>query len=287
MQQISSFRVTRAAALSLLFTLAAAFEPVRAQVVSPTDPEFDLAGRFTTDGPDNIPQNVDDTVSSPLASVNISGVGYISGGDIFLPGPVPGYPFSPVFRVGVPSDETGANYSFVFDAGPGVVTDPFSGPSDTSVITQYSFGTLNIFRVPSAPGVLTNNNFGSGTPANRATFTDGSLYLSMNITSLTFSQNPVAGTGTLAGAVAFTGGELFFGYLSATGQLTGTFNTSVSIFDPNTFQSLGTYDYITRDGRADVGATTAAAAPEPATLALLAAGLLPVVSAVIRRRREE
>jgi len=251
----------------------------QAQTISTPAGEITFSGLFTTDGPDNIPQTVDDILGTALATVNVSGVGYLTGGAFFAPGPVPGYPFSPTFRSGVANDERGANYTFVFDAGPGVITDPFSGVGDPSVVTEYSVGTISMYRVPDAPGVTTNNTFGTGTPADRATFADGTLYLSMSIPFLRSTFDPRFGQGSVSGTVLFTGGELFTSFLSPNGITGGSVNAQTNLFNPNTATSAGTYDF-QADGRVDVSVPI----PESGTLALAGMGLLPLAGAAFRKR---
>jgi len=260
-------------AASLLAALPAV---AAAQTISTTAGEFTFSGLFTTDGPDNIPQTADDVLGAPLATTNISGVGYLTGGAL-LAGPVPGFPFSPTYRTGIANDERGANYTFVFDAGPGVITDPFTGVGDPSVVTEYSVGTLNIFRVADAPGTQTNNTFGTGTPADRATFADGTLFLSMNITFLRSTFDPRFGQGSVQGNVAFTGGEIF-AYLVSQNATSGTVQAVTNLFNPNTVASAGTYDFAA-DGRID-----AAVVPEPSTYLLMGTGLLGLAGFARRRR---
>jgi len=251
----------------------------QAQTISTTAGEFTFSGLFTTDGPDNIPQTADDVLGAPLATQNISGVGYLTGGAIFGPGPVPGFPQSPVFRTGVANDQRGANYTFVFDAGPGVITDTFTGAGDPSVVTEYSVGTLNIYRVADAPGVTTNNTFGTGTAGDRATFADGTLFLSATLPFLRSAFDPRFGQGSISGVINFTGGELYTSYLLPTNQTTGTISSQTNLFNPNTTTAAGTYDFAA-DGRIDVNLI-----PEPSTLTLVGMGLLPLAGAVIRKRR--
>lgn len=250
----------------------------QAQTISTSAGEFTFSGLFTTDGPDNVPQTADDFLGAPLATVNVSGVGYLTGGAIFGPGPVPGFPLSPTFRAGVANDERGANYTFVFDAGPGVIVDPFTGVGDPSVVTEYTTGTISIFRVPDAPGVTTNNTFGTGTPANRATFADGTLFLSMSIPFLRSTFDPRFGQGSVSGSVVFTGGELFTSFLVPFGiPLAGTVNAQTNLFNPNTPANPGgPYDF-QADGRIDI-------IPESGTLALAGVALLPLAGAAFRKR---
>lgn len=260
------------AATGLLAVLASG---ASAQTISTTSGEMTFSGLFTTDGPDGIPNTADDALGAPLATTNISGVGYINGGALFGPGPVPGFPFSPVFRSGVANDERGANYTFEFRAGPGTITDPFTGPSDNAVVTDYTSGILNIYRVADAPGVTTNNTFGTGTTANRATFTDGTLFLSSNVTFLRSNFNPAAGLGSVGlGQLTFTGGELYTQFFQPRNITGGTFTANTAVYSTTNT----TYDFAA-DGRID-----ASVVPEPSTNLLLAAGLVPLV-AILRRRR--
>jgi hypothetical protein len=263
--------------------LAALASGASAQTISLPSGEITFSGLFTTNGPDGIPNTADDVLGAPLATQNISGVGYLTGGAFFSPGPVPGYPLSPIYRIGVANDERGANYTFVFTAGPGVVTDPFTGPTDPSVVTEYNSGTFNIYRTNDVPNVATNNNFGTGTPGDRATFADGTLFLSSNVTFLrsTFDPRTAFATGAVAGILTFTGGELWTSYLQPRNILFGEVSSQTRLFaGANTVNNPtgGTYDF-QADGRID-----ASVVPEPGTTLLLAAGLIPL-AAILRRRR--
>jgi hypothetical protein len=244
-----------------------------AQTISTTAGELTFSGLFTTDGPDNIPQTADDALGAPNATQNISGVGYLTGG-AFIPttSPSVGYPFSPTYRTGFGfSDERTANYTFVFDAGPGTITDPFSGVGDPSVVTEYSVGTLNIYRTPDQPGVMTNNNF-----ADRTTFSDGNLFLSSTITFLRSSFDPRFGLGSVAGTLSFTGGELYTAFLLPNNILTGEVSSQTRLF--STTNAPGSYDF-QADGRID-----AAVIPEPSTYLLMGTGLLGLAGFARRRR---
>lgn len=256
--------------------LAVLANGLSAQTISTTAGEITFSGLFTTDGPDGIPQTADDILGAPLATQRISGVGYITGGAFFSPGI--GFPLSPVYREGVAQTEVGANYTFVFAAGPGNITDPFTGAGDPSVVTEYNTGSLNIYRTPNANGVPTNNTFGTGTPANRATFSDGSLFLSSNVTFLRSAIDPRFGQGSALGLLTFTAGELFNSYLLPNGITTATFSSQTTVFNPNTATSAGTYDFVA-DGRIDANVI-----PEPSTYALMAAGLAGLGLAARRRR---
>ncbi|MGZ8490825.1 MAG: PEP-CTERM sorting domain-containing protein [Gemmatirosa sp.] len=244
-----------------------------AQTISTTAGEITFSGLFTTDGPDNVPQTADDALGAPNATVNISGVGYLTGGAFFGPGSILGYPFSPVYRTGVTNDERGANYTFVFDAGPGTITDVFSGIGDNSVITEYTTGTLNIYRTTDVPGATTNNTFGTGTAANRATFADGTLFLSSSVSFLRSSFNPSVGQGSVTGNLAFTGGELFTSFLQPNNILGGVVNALSNVSSVPTG-----YDFVA-DGRID-----ASVVPEPSTYMLMGTGLLALAGFARRRR---
>jgi hypothetical protein len=258
-----------------------------AQTISTSAGEITFSGLFTTDGPDGIPNTADDVLGAPLATTRISGVGYLTGGAFFSPGP--GFPLSPVYRAGQPNTEVGANYTLVFSAGsagtPGVITDPFTGPGDPSVVTEYTIGTLTFYRVADAAGP-TNNNYGTGSPADRGTFADGSIFLQANVSFLRSAFDPRFGQGSVSGLLTFTGGELYTSFLLPRGITTGTINAQTNLATPNTGGTPntvnnptgGTYDFVA-DGRIDVSAV-----PEPGTTLLLAAGLVPLV-AVLRRRR--
>ncbi|MDF1501352.1 PEP-CTERM sorting domain-containing protein [Roseisolibacter sp. H3M3-2] len=240
-----------------------------AQVISTTAGEITLSGLFTTDGPNGIPQDGDDGLGAPNATQNISGVGYITGGAFYNPGPLgPGYPASPVFRAGQGFTEQAANYTFYFMAGPGTVTDPFSGAGDTRVVTTYSSGILEIWRETDAAGP-TDNNF-----ANRNTFRNGTPFLTANITSLTSVFDPTLGQGSVSGSLFFTGGELYTAFLLPNNIRTGAIDAVTNL--PN--ENVGNYDFIA-DGRID-----AAVIPEPSTYVLMGTGLLGLAGFARRRR---
>ena len=266
-------------ALATVGMLAALPGIAAAQTISTTAGELTFSGLFTTDGPDNIPQTADDVLGAPLATQNISGVGYLTGG-AFIPtsSPSMGYPFSPTYRTGFAfSDERNANYTLVFDAGPGVITDPFEGPNDDRVRTDYQTGFLNIYRTVDQPGVATNNNF-----ADRSTFTDGNLFLSSTITFLRSTFDPSSGTGAVLGTLTFTGGELYTAFLLPNNILTGSVSSQtrlrLGLNGELPTNAPGTYDF-EADGRID-----AAVIPEPSTYLLMGTGLLGLAGFARRRR---
>jgi len=241
--------------------LAALTNGANAQTLFTPAGDLTFSGLFTTDGPDNVPQTADDALGSPGATINISGVGHVSGGTIFSPGPFFGPGGASAYRTGQAQDETGANYTFVFDAGPGTVS-----AVGTNVVTTYTSGFLDIFFDPT-PITVANYN-------NRGTFGDGTLFLRASINNLRSSFDVPGGQGSVRGSVTFTGGTFYTGFLQPRGLTMGEISSQTNLF--NTTNAPGTYDF-QADGRLDV-------IPEPTTMALFATGLLPLAVRLRRRK---
>lgn len=223
-----------------------------------------------------------------LATV-ISGVGTLDSGALF---PSPTY----VGGVVTTNPDT-AYYTFtlgstsdVDGAGPGTAVNPAVGGANlvlagapsigvvggqTIVVANYSGGLFSVYLDDADDALPANGN--PTTPANYSnpsSFADGSLYLQGLISNAALTFNATTGTGSLSGTINFTAGSVYTSVLQPRGLTTGLFTTNVN--NAAGGQVATGYEFAA-NGLVDV-------IPEPTTMALFGAGLLPLAGFLRRRR---
>jgi hypothetical protein len=279
-------------ALLAVGTLAALTGAAFAQTIDEDAGEFNYQGQFVQD------------LAAPGSFVvnRVEGIGFMTSGALFEG--LPAAEAKTGFTVST------SNYTFYLsnlnrnttvggNFAPGVDVDGTIGTGNFSVYTTFTGGTLTIYRdpnvaaEPSPPATgapqsyrtdvanpnprnvsTTSPNFVAGRP----NFTDGTAVIIANIpylrTVVNFQNFAPVGGQILAGSIlVVTGGTgSIFNFLTVQNNLrsaliTGQFN----------FQQAATGYSLRVDGSIDV-------IPEPTTMALFGAGLLPL-GAFLRRRR--
>ena len=289
-------------ALLAVGSLAALTGAAFAQTIDLEAGELNYQGQF-----------VQDLAAPNTPIVNrVEGIGFFTSGALFE-----GLPAAEE-RVG--NTPGTANYTFYLsnltrdmtapgNVAPGVILEPGVTPGSFSVYTTFTGGTLTIYRdpntglggepapFPGAPGnPATNTNqqsyradVANPSPRNTSTtspnflagrqnFTDGTPVIVASVpflrTVVNFQNNVPVGGQILAGSVLVvnSGTGSIFNFLTVennlrTALITGQFN----------FQQAATGYSLRVDGSIDI-------IPEPTTMALFGAGLLPL-GAFLRRRR--
>lgn len=230
------------------------------------------------------------------AAGTLESVGFNSAGSLFSPGPVyPGgltpFTFPPFSST---ADQAIYTYHlFGLTSGPAATTAVLNpGNGHVNINQSFSGGTLVIYQNhPHGIGAVANpfgeTKVGAADPASAFTplnygpqgstiasatgYADGNIWLMASV-GVDSTFDATIGTGSYIGTLAFTGGSLYTQFLLPHGLTVGTITGTTSSAGPPTW-TLG----LTTQGRVDV-------IPEPRTLALFGAGLLPL-GMFLRRRR--
>lgn len=245
--------------------LAALTGVAHAQSIDPVNEEIGFQGQL----------NVDSVTSAviggtgPTAGMttpvgaSLSGVGYVSSGALFP---------STLFAGGNPTVDN-ALFTFTLNGitlnGAANATASAVG---TSIVANYTGGTINIYQRTTPLGRTYS------TPsADQTDFANGTPYLTANLLSaqsIFFDPGALGGKdgfGQINGLFQVTGGTVYNDFLASQGLTIGVISSQI-------FENQAAPNYVfALSGRADI-------IPEPATIALFGAGLLPL-GAFLRRRR--
>jgi hypothetical protein len=201
---------------------------------------------------------------------SLAGVGYVSSGALFT---------GDLFGPGSPVVDN-ALYTFTltglevdsFSATAVPVTPVIAPAGGTAIVSSYSGGTINIWARDTPLGRTYSD------PATDLTdFASGTPFLTADIIALNssfFDPGAVGGTdgtGQIQGMFQVTGGTILTDFLAEQGLTVGVISSQIT-----TAGAAPGYSFAL-SGRADI-------IPEPATMALLGAGLLPL-GAFLRRRK--
>lgn len=249
-------------ALLAVGVLAAMIGSASAQSVDPFANEIDFQGQFNVDA-----AFTDPSTGATLPAV-ISGAGYLTSGAL-----IPEEIFQ---NPPVTNSQSNAHYTYTLTNL--TFAGFLPGTTSTNINAQYTGGILNVYY-----DVTPDQTYTGSTAASMATFSDGQLVLTGNVSvdSTFFVTGPDSGFGSISGQVQFTGGGP---YTEAGGntydlyQILVNNKTTVGLIeaDTNTRGRQGDYEF-TAAGNVNI-------IPEPTTMALLGAGLLPM-GMFLRRRR--
>lgn len=255
-------------------TLAALTGIANAQSIDPVNEEIGFQGQLVvTSATSAVITGTGPTAgqTTPVGA-SLAGVGYVSSGALFT---------GDLFAEGSPIVNN-ALYTFTLQ---GLTVDPDSisavavpvtpviAPAGgTAIVASYTGGTINIWQRETPLGRTYSD------PAtDLADFAQGTPFLTADIINLSsnfFDPGAVGGNdgqGQINGLFQVTGGTILTDFLAEQGLTVGVISSQ--IFEN---QSAPGYTFAL-SGRADI-------IPEPATMALFGAGLLPL-GAFLRRRK--